>query len=551
MDIRTVMVTTVDRQLRVGSGLGLLCCGIAVFGFSSSSAAQGAYSPPANPVAAAPGQVIAPAAGPNAPPGAPAPVEAPGGAPPAWIITPLVEVGETYNDNVSLAPKGSETWDVITSISPGIRVLGQTARFNGGLTYNPQELIFARTTPTNTLQQRLQGTGRAEVLHELLFFDAAASIDQEFVRPTGPIGPTTLTTNNNLQTVEAASGSPSVVQHFGPYADSETRYRFAYVTTSGGAIAPTQINEARQVLSSGQWFGPLTWQLTGDWTKLDRLKGTTDPTGGTSGKDELARADLKYLVYAGVSVIGGGGYERIVDPTLGFRPSGPIWNAGLAYEPNPYLSGAVTYGRRFDRSDVGFNAKYAPSPDLVLGGSYAQTVQTTPSQIAGNLSQVTVGPNGTLINSQTGLPFVPNSAAPGGPSNSFGIVSGAFLQKRFEADIDVIRDRNTYHAVGYYVKASGQTSAVTSEKIVGGAIGWTRQLWPELKSTVSGSYDRASFLDGSGRIDNTYAVSVGLAYIISRTATARISLSRYDTQSNSPGNSIINDLVMATFRKEF
>jgi uncharacterized protein (PEP-CTERM system associated) len=146
---------------------------------------------------------------------------------------------------------------------------------------------------------------------------------------------------------------------------------------------------------------------------------------------------------------------------------------------------------------------------------------------------------------------VPNNAAPGTASNSFGILSGAFLQKRFEIDADLIRGRNTYHAVGYRVTESGQTTVVTSEKIAGGALGWTRQLWPDLSSTLSGSYDRATFQDGSGRVDRTYAVSIGLAYTISRTSTAHVSLSRYDTQSNIPGNSIINDLIMATFRKEF
>src|SRR5690348_2288629 len=95
----------------VRSGLGLLCCGITVFGFSASSAAQGAYTPAPNPFVGgvpAPAQAVAPppeaappapGAGPNAPAPEPAAPEAQGGVPPAWIFTPLIEVGETYNDN--------------------------------------------------------------------------------------------------------------------------------------------------------------------------------------------------------------------------------------------------------------------------------------------------------------------------------------------------------------------------------------------------------------------------------------------------------------------
>jgi uncharacterized protein (PEP-CTERM system associated) len=92
---------------------------------------------------------------------------------------------------------------------------------------------------------------------------------------------------------------------------------------------------------------------------------------------------------------------------------------------------------------------------------------------------------------------------------------------------------------------------LSSERIIGGTLGWTRQLRPELSSIVSGSYDQGTFEDGTGRVDHTYALTIGLAYVISRTASAHLSLSRYDTESNTPGNSIINDLVMISFRKEF
>jgi len=516
-----------------------------LLGHAFPASAQGAYTPPANPVAGGPPPPANPPA--NAAPGGVAAI------PPSWTIVPSIEVGETYNDNVNLTPKGTEAWDVITTVSPGVRISGQTQRFNLAATYNPQGLIFARNTSDNTVQERLLGTARAEVIREALFVETSGSMDQEFVRATGPIANTTLTTNSNLQTVTAGSASPYLLQHAGSYFDSETRYRFSTVSTSGGAVAPQQINEARQVFTSGPWFDRLAWHITGDWTKIDRLTGTSDPLGGTSGKDELAGIDLKYRIYAGVSLIGGAAYEKIIDQTLGFEPNGPVWNAGFAYEPNPYLALSATYGRRFERSDIGANARYTPSPDLVFRGVYAQSIQTTPAQIAGNLNQVTVGPDGTLVNSQTGLPVTVNTTTVGAtnPNSVFGIISGAFLEKRFEADIDVTRERNTYHASAYHVRQSGQAAVLSSERIVGGSLGWTRQLRPELNSIVVGAYDKATFEDGTGRIDNTYFLSIALTYTISRTASARVSLSRSDTDSNSPGNSIVNDLVMISLRKEF
>jgi uncharacterized protein (PEP-CTERM system associated) len=526
-------------------GLPLLCGGILLVAFSLTAAAQGIYPPGATvspPRMAAPGNTAPADTGQN-------PILPP--ITPAWILTPSIELGEAYNDNVNLAPRGAAVWDFITTVTPALQLTGNTPRLNVGLVYDPQELIFARGTSSNTLQQRLLGSGLAELWPEALFFDAKASIDQEFIRSTGPIGPTTLTTNSNLQTVEAASGSPYLLHHFGNFANSETRYRFAYVSTSGNTIAPEQIQEARQVLSSGDTFGRLQWVITGDYTKLDRLSGTSDPLGGTSGKDAVARTDVKYPVYAALSVIGGAGYERITDPTLLDQPHGLIWDAGLQYDPNPNASASLTYGRRFNQTDYEFNAKYNVTQRLRVTGIYTQLIQTGESQIAGNLNQLQLGPGGTLVNSQTGLPFAPSTNSPGVPSSAFGITSGAFLEKRLQGIVEATQERNTYLASAYYVKQSGQAVSISAEKIAGGSLAWTRQLWPDLTSNAGASYYRAVFQDGSGRIDNSYSVTIALAYDISRTASAKISLSRFDTRSNIGANSLVNDLILASIRKQF
>jgi hypothetical protein len=76
-------------------------------------------------------------------------------------------------------------------------------------------------------------------------------------------------------------------------------------------------------------------------------------------------------------------------------------------------------------------------------------------------------------------------------------------------------------------------------------------LWPDLTSNAGASYYRAVFQDGSGRIDNSYSVTIALAYDISRTASAKISLSRFDTRSNIGANSLVNDLILASIRKQF
>lgn len=550
--------------------LGIASYGVAMLGLAAAGPpahAQAPYFPGAaaapGPFGLTPGALTTAAGAYGAPPPAAAVVEPPLAetpveipeVPPAWLLVPAISLGESFTDNANLAPAGSRVWDLITTVGPELNLTGQTARLNVALTYDPQELIFARSSPTTVLQERLLGTGTAIIWPEVLFFDANASINQAFVHPTGPVGPTTLTTSNNLTTVYAANASPYLRQHLGSYSDSETRYRFTTTSTDAGGIAPEDIHELRQTLVSGEAFGRLGWQLTGDYTKLNRGHDPTDPFSGVSSKDELARADLSYPIYYSLSAVGGVGYERITDPTLSSPPKGIIWDTGVRYQPNQLVAATLTYGKRFNTTDIEFNGTYNLDPQLSLSAIYTETIQTSLSQFAGATNQ-------TVTNPLTGLPVgtVTTSAS--------GISSGAFLAKTAELDAVLTKERNTYSGKVYETKTGGNStttvssttlattstasaSAVIAERITGAALTWDHKLWPDLTATAGTSYYRARFGDGSGRVDNSYTLSLALAYTLSRTATANITLSRSDLRSNIAVDSLIVDTVTATIRKQF
>ena len=486
--------------------------------------------------------------------------------PPAWLLTPALTLGETFDDNVNLAPAGSHVWDFITSVSPEIDVAGNTGKTTLAVVYDPQELIYARSSPHSVLQQRFLGTGTTTLWPETLFFDASASIAQAFIHPTGPIAASTLTTSNNLTTTYATNASPYLREHLGSWSDSESRYRFSTASTSASGIADEQIHEARETLVSGEAFGRLGWELTGDWTRLSRAHDPTDPLGGIASKDELLRSDFTYPVYEAVSIVGGVGWERIVDPTFSPQPKGVIWDAGLSYQPNPLVAATLTYGRRFATTDIEFNGTYNLDPALRLSAIYTQTIQTSLAQIAGNTSQIT--PATVLPGTGTPVPGPARRLT----ATTFGLSSGSFLAKTAALEAVLTEDRNTYSMTlsdtkerstnaltlnttlslgGAQAIVAGSTALATAERILGGAFTWDRQLWPDLTATAGTSYYRTLFLDGSGRRDNTYAVSLALTYFLSRTATATLSLLRSDVRSNIAVDSVADDTVMTTIRKQF
>ncbi len=541
-----------ERRALRGRGapyrVGALCCGVSLFGFTANAFALGPDSPSTYgqpTLGGAPVSIGSPYSTVPATGGATT-----GAANPPILLIPSLTIGETFNDNVNLAPKGQAQSDYITTVSPGLNLSAQGSRVNLNLNYNPQELIFARGTSANQIQQRLQGTGHAEIVPEMLFFDANASADQEFVSNTGPIGSTTLTTNNNLQTVYAETATPYILQHLGPYMDSETRYRFSSVSTSGTQVAPETINEGLQRFTGGEFFGRLSWAVTADWTLIQNGTSLNDPLSGTDSKDELGRADFRYPIYEALSIIGGGGYEKITDPTVQ-EPSGLIWNGGFQYQPNPKIIYTLTYGRRFGQSDIELHSTHLVTPQLTVSTLYSKTIQTGQSQIAANLSQLTVGPNGTFINSQTGQPFVLNNATSGTASSAFGITSGSFLQTRAEADVAFTSGRNTYLATMYDSKETSNSSVISGEKILGGSVSWTRQLWPDLTSNLGGAYNHDIFEDGTGRIDDYYSAFFGLAYNFARDASANLLISRSDTESNFASDSLENDIITVSLQKRF
>ena len=132
----------------------------------------------------------------------------------------------------------------------------------------------------------------------------------------------------------------------------------------------------------------------------------------------------------------------------------------------------------------------------------------------------------------------------------FSLTNGSFFDKRFELDATATRGRNTFTVTGYHDRQSDQVGQSNTQGI-GGVFGWSRQLWPDLTSNLSASYERISFLDGSGRKDNYYYASAALVYTLSRTASVQFSFLRSDRESNQKQNNLVDDLVTLSLTKQF
>lgn len=473
------------------------------------------------------------------------------------IVTVSGTVSESYNDNVGLAPAGArQARDWITALTPQIGISDQGRRVQFNLTYSPTELIFAGDTPFTTLQQNLLSSGQAELIRDTFFVKEQAAIIPQFINGIGAVGPTTYTTNSNLQTIEEYTFSPILRHHFGDITDAETRFSYGRLIASENGLAPLQSQELRQTFTSGTYFGRLGWTLLGDATR--DVIGTAPGAIIASGvlKDDLARADLRYVVLRPLSVTASAGYEEIsfprptLAPSLSFPMSirGPIWNAGFAYTPNPSFSLSATYGSRYGAPDYEVSAKYSTALTTATL-TYSETIETTSMLLLSNLGGLGFS-NGLAVNSTTGLPFAGNGGFGNIPALPFNATDSAFLGKFLNASLETTRGRNSFTAYASYGIEHIFAAPAITEPFYTASFGWGRNLWPRLTSHLSATYSYANF-GRSGEYQRIYSALGSLAYTLSPRSAVTFSLAISKEQSNVSSIAISDDIASVAYTRRF
>ena len=460
-----------------------------------------------------------------------------------WRVTPRLTVEESYNSNIDLAPKGQEKSDFVTTVSPGASVRGSGRRLQLNFDYDPEQVFFLKNSDENELRQQFRGLTSAELLEQLLFFEASGSVNQQFTNNTGAIGGTTATTSNNLSTVQTYTLGPVVRNHLGTFADTEARYTFSAVTVDGDDVSDTTTNALSFLMRSGRDFSTIGWTFTANASEAER-SGGVGTFDGTKTERQLAKLDTQYALNSSLSLLAGAGYEKIEDPTLNEQPDGEIWDLGFQYRPNSVSSGRFTAGQRFDGANYNLDVDYRPSPSTRFRAGFLQQINTSQELAVQNLSSLGVSQSGVLIDQATGRPFLP-----GDPQ--FGITNAAFRQDRFTAGFETSSLRNRYNFDIFDEKRDFDSQVNNNTHSRGISLGFNRSMTPLLSFNAGGSYSRTDFENLGDRQDDFYSATTGLAYRLSDTAQARLNYRYTDRQSSTPNNDIIENVVTLTLSKEF
>jgi uncharacterized protein (PEP-CTERM system associated) len=277
-----------------------------------------------------------------------------------WQFTPRLTLGQIYTDNVALAPKGKEQWDLFSQITPGLSLHGKGGRVSADVDYQLENYVSVRTRDHDSTSNRLKANATAELARQWLYLDASGGITQQIISPQERIAVSNLYHSQNLTDVYTYSVSPYLRHNFGGYANALLRYKYAQVFYGKSGISNTQFQTVDGRLASGRQFGRLSWGLS--YHREDQQRQTT-----SNVKFENAAANIGYQVLPSLSLLAQGGYENNqYQTTRTAVVNGTYWGVGLGWRPNRYFSARALKGNQFETAGVSI----APSPRTSLSATY-------------------------------------------------------------------------------------------------------------------------------------------------------------------------------------
>jgi uncharacterized protein (PEP-CTERM system associated) len=454
-----------------------------------------------------------------------------------WTITPLLAITETYTDNVNLANDDEErNSDLISEISPGIRIRGSGGRASLNLDFAHNQLFFKNTDQDQSTQD-LNAAGQLEIWDRVAFIDATASISRQVTDNRDATTNTAAGQTRNRSDVRTFEVSPYLLHHFGSYVETETRYRYSDVRISDDAAADTRTFEESFVANSGRQFQRLRWSLAARRSKEIHDDNSPSP------KSLTVDNDYQFVVVRQFSLLGGVGYEDIDDGSLINRPKGFTWNAGVAVNPSRRTSARATYGKRFDDDNFSFEATHQLSSRTRMRAVYTDSLQTTQRLTARNLNFIGTDINGNLIDLNTGQPFNP-------ATDAFSVQTETFRQRRFLATVSGSRQRNRFNLSAFWEERKTDRTG-RDDTVIGATVNAARDLTRRTVGDVSLTYRNTEFEGGIDRTDHLYSVTGKLTYEIFRNTSAVLSLSRTQRSSDVDVNDLTENAAVLGLRKEF
>jgi len=473
-----------------------------------------------------------------------------------WQISPSIgtDIGLTDNAYRVNSPRRA---DVFALITPALAVSGDTAHIQANAVYAPAISIYANNSSQTRVDQFGQAGALVTFVPDTLFLDLRGSVTESSA--TGGFGTNGIGNGgqqgfnrNNQVTSVSLSASPYVQHRFGGWGTGVLAYSVAQTLqdsatgTNGlanngfgnqafyGSTGNLTTQQERASFTTGENLGRINDTVTLSATQYDGVN-----TYRGAYRNEVTNT-AAYAVTRAVTALATIGYQDLrYGGTPGYRYSGPLWNVGGRYAPNPNLSLTLTYGERDGFNDFAANGYWAPSARTAIYVRYGTGLTSDSENLQNTLATTNVGPTGQLTDRTTGAPVA-------GTNGFFGTQNNLYELRRFSITGLLSLDRDSFTAslsneqrtsVSTTLSNSGQGVVPPGVSTNGtyGSLGWGHQLSDRLTSNVSVSYgvnDNGTALGLGSGSQTSFSGTAGLFYVISPTLTGRAQYS-HTTQSGA------------------
>ncbi len=468
-----------------------------------------------------------------------------------WRLVPSVGVQELYNSTSSGA-QGNTRPDIVTQLTPGFSVTGDTAHSTINLNYTPSFNHYDTGTSPDRLDQNLNGGGTFTPFPEYLTIDFQTSASETAGNgnfsnsQSGLLVPT-----NDLLLYYVGKIIPHFSQHFSDVATVDAYYRLTSTNTSdqgthagGSSLSNSGLaKDAEIIFGSGESFGRMNAKLD-----FDHADNTGSGNLSTNDRDVL---ELNYHLAQAYSLTGTFGYQGTHYPqsasASAYNQEGITWTLGVTATPNDASMIAVTYGLQQGIYTPSLEMSYVPDPLTTIRASYLVTVQNQLQTAAQNLQYLTYDLLGNPIDSRTGLPF--NLV-----NQTFGSQNVLFRDKPALLSLSHEFLRSNVSVTATYEVRSSVSGVPSNDTAWGGTISYSRNIRPDLVGNINIGYQTHTTTGAPGtssQITRNINATASLNYTINEKTTFTLTESYLQAASNIRTSDTTTNQLTVGLRREF
>jgi len=292
-----------------------------------------------------------------------------------WTFTPMVDLSETYTDNVSLRNDDLASNQWVTELRPGFTLSGKTRRTEAYATAEFSKFHYSnkddRLNLTDSVR-RYSAMMKNTIAQDLLYVDFTAGSRRQAILPFGP-GAENRFSRANQTDVRSWGVSPYLVRRFGAGTTALLRLSRDSVESSGNSAFGSSMGSTVLFnLAHGVPGQAFSWGLNYVDQQLNN-----ELVGESSSK--LLSATMRYQFTRTLAGTASAGYDRYDFEGPGPDEKGHNWSLGAVWAPTLRSSVQASFGRHL-YGNTGSLAALHRSRGSVWEIRYADTITSRRSQ---------------------------------------------------------------------------------------------------------------------------------------------------------------------------